>query len=124
MKKVLVVEDYPSLQQIYKISLTSAGYSVDTASDGDEAISLLKKNKYDCLLLDLLLQRVSGLEVLRGIDAPQNYPQMKIIVFSNLSSPDVAAEAKKLGVSHYFIKSDYTPKEIVNVIDHEVGGKS
>lgn len=123
MKRVLVVEDYPSLQYIYKVALESAGYEVDTASDGGEAIDMVKKNKYDAILLDLLLQRVSGLEFLRNLNAPLNFPELKILVISNLSHPEVAKEAQRLGVSKFFVKSEHLPKEIVKHVSEslEVG---
>lgn len=119
MKRALVVEDYKSLSEIYKTTFTYFSYSPDTASTAEEALKKLQKNKYDVLLLDLLLQEMSGIELLRQIDSRKNYPSMKIYIVTNMTNQELMNEAMSLGASRYFIKASHTPKEIIETIINE-----
>jgi DNA-binding response OmpR family regulator len=108
-KRILVVEDYPSLRDLYNFVLTRAGYLCDVANDGIEALQLTSKKKYDAILLDLLLQNVSGVEFLREYDAAGKHPDVKIIVISNVKHPSVVSEVESLGADAFYVKSTMTP---------------
>lgn len=112
MARVLVVEDYENLQLIYKTALVDAGYEVDVTGDGLEALEVVKARVPDLILLDLLLPHMGGLEFLRAFDMSK-HPQVAVVVFSNLYSPNLLDEAKKLGVKYYLTKSDFTPAEMI-----------
>jgi len=112
MARVLVVEDYENLQLIYKTALADAGYEVDVTSDGLEALEAVKANMPNLILLDLLLPHMGGLEFLRAFDMSK-HPNVAVVVFSNLYSPNLLEEAKTLGVKYYLTKSDFTPQEMV-----------
>lgn len=120
MTNVLVVEDYPSIQKIYQIALTREGYNVTVAADGKEALELVATHSPDLILLDLLMPRVGGLEFLRRYNLA-DHPHTKVIVFSNLASPELSEEAKALGASLYLAKSRYTPKELIHEIEKLLG---
>jgi len=115
MSRILVVEDYENLQLIYKTALTAAGYTVDVAPDGLDALKIAAKREPDLILLDLLLPHMGGLEFLREYDLAK-HPKTGVIVFSNLYSPNLLEEAKGLGVVHYLTKSDFTPEEMVTLV--------
>lgn len=117
MKRVLVVEDYPSLQTLYRFALEKAGYKVDICGDGAEALYLTQTNKYDAILLDLLLRRVSGIDFLKEFKTPNIHKNTKVIVISNIKHPDVVRETERLGVSAYYVKSVTDPKQIANAVD-------
>jgi DNA-binding response OmpR family regulator len=123
MPRILVVEDYENLQLIYKTALTAAGYTVDVASDGLDALKIADEREPDLILLDLLLPHMGGLEFLREFDLTK-HTKTGVIVFSNLYSPNLLEEAKGLGVTHYLTKSDFTPEEMVAMVGkvlHEFG---
>jgi CheY-like chemotaxis protein len=115
MPKILIVEDYANIQRVYETALIREGYNVTVASDGKEALELVDRYEPDLILLDLLMANVGGLEFLHEYDVPK-HPHTKVIVFSNLFSPELAKEARELGANKYLIKSKYTPKELVEVI--------
>ena len=115
MARVLIVEDYPNLVKVYRTVLQAEGYEVFTAKDGVEALSVAMDHEPDAILLDLLLPREGGLEFLRKFDH-EKYSHVKIIVFSNMASPELVEEAKQLGASRYLLKAKFTPKEIAGVI--------
>ena len=112
MKRALIVEDYPDLQQLYKAALEAEGFEVWTAKDGQTALAVADEHEPDVVLLDLLMPRSGGLEFLRAYDL-QQHASVKVIVFSNMVSQELLADVKALGVTRYLIKAKYTPKQMV-----------
>lgn len=123
MARVLVVEDYPSLQTVYKFALEQAGHKVDVTNDGSTAKSLIRSHTYDLLILDLLLQKIHGLELLRILNIPKKYPNLKVLVMSNVKNSKVVEEALELGVSRYLIKSSCTPADLAKATARVLGVK-
>lgn len=115
MAKILIIEDYPNIRKVYETVLTAEGHDVVTASEGKEALEKATAKQPDLILLDLLMPGVSGLDFLRAYNIPE-HPDTKVIVFSNLSSPELAKEAAELGASKYFTKSSLTPKELATAV--------
>jgi CheY-like chemotaxis protein len=114
--RVLIVEDYPSLQTVYKFALEKAGHKVDICEDGETALALASHHAYDIVVLDLLLQKVHGLDFLRALNAPQKFPHLKIIVMSNIKHPRVFEDALELGVARYYVKSSTKPSDLVQAV--------
>lgn len=119
MARVLIVEDYPNLQKLYQVALQKEGFDVLTAKDGAEAFEVATAHEPDVILLDLLLPREGGLEFLRRFNH-EKYSHVKVIVFSNMSSPELLNEAKLLGASQYLLKAKYTPREIAEIVKKAV----
>lgn len=122
MAKILIVEDYPSLQQIYQTVLAREGYSISLASDGKEALQLAADQDPDLILLDLLMTNMGGLEFLKNYNLTE-HPGTKVIVFSNLASPELAQEAKELGAARYLTKAKFTPRELVSTVKEVLAEK-
>ena len=119
-KKVLMVEDDLALTKAYTAFLTKAGYEVTNVSDGDNGLEKARDEKYDLILLDLLLPELVGIEFLRAYQ-PKDHPETRVIVFTNLSSPDIVNEATELGVCKYIVKANYSPTEMVHLIKETIG---
>lgn len=117
MARVLVVEDYPAHRNIYDAVLTMEGHEVDTVVNGSDALEALKKHAYDLILLDMLLPEMNGIEFLKAADIKNNYPNMKVVVFSNIGQPELAKQAIEMGVTKYMLKATYTPKEMAEVVE-------
>ena len=115
MPKILVVEDYESLQKIYRAVLEQEGYEVDVVNDGFVALDKAKDGAYDLILLDLLLPHMSGMEFLHAF-GPKQHPGTKVVICSNFSNPKFTQEANELGVAHTLTKSNLSPKEVAEVI--------
>lgn len=109
--KIMIVEDEPGLQRALKASLEENGYETVQAFDGDEALELVPKIKPDLILLDLILPKKNGFEVLEGLRAAES--QAPVIVLTNLESGDDISKATLMGARGYLIKADYTLEEIV-----------
>lgn len=122
MANILVVEDYANIQKIYQTVLSQEGHHVTVASDGKEALELVAQQQPDLILLDLLMADIGGLEFLRAYDVAK-HPGTKVIVFSNLASPELAQEAAGLGADKYLTKSKFTPKELVGIVNELLAKK-
>lgn len=120
MANVLMIEDFPVMQKFYQEALTKAGYRLDIAPDGMQALSQLHEKEYDIILLDMLLPNLNGIEFLEKFnDRPE---KTKILVLSDFTEQERMQRAYELGVSEYLVKSDYPPSELVKKLD-EVTGK-
>ncbi len=114
MQKILLVEDDESIRDLYKRQLALAGFSVETASTGQEGLALAQKNKYDLLILDIMLPDVNGVEILKRIRKEQGVNKDTVTIFlTNLGQEDVVREGLMQGAIAYLIKAQYTPDQIV-----------
>ncbi len=121
MAKVLLVEDYENIRNVNFFALTGEGFEVDTAASGAEALTKVGQKEYDLICLDMVMLSYSGLEFLEQFRATQPQSKPKIIAFSNIDSPKIVERAMALGVEKYLVKSHYTPKELVAVIQEVLG---
>lgn len=124
MARVLVVEDDLQLKLTYDIILNKEGHTVERAGDGIEALAKAESFKPDLILLDLLMPRMNGLEFLRKYDVKNKHPNVKVIVFSNMSMPAEMEEAHKLGATKYMLKSSTSPKQLAELIAGVLATKS
>ena len=112
-KKILIVEDDKPMSRALELKLNNSGFTVKAVYDGEEAVAELSKNKYDLMLLDLMMPKMDGFGVLAALK--EKKIKLPIIVSTNLSQESDVARAKSLGAADYFIKSD-TP--ISAVVEH------
>ena len=115
---ILVVDDEDGIRAILSSELTAAGYCVEQASDGDEAIARLELKAYDLVLLDNKMVRVSGMEVLKFIRT--NCPGVKSIMITAFADLKCAVEAKKLGAED-FISKPYELEELLSCVKNVLG---
>tara|TARA_B100000745_G_C19864886_1_gene288007 strand:+ start:110 stop:475 length:366 start_codon:yes stop_codon:yes gene_type:complete len=116
MKKVLVAEDDEALGSILKIKLKDAGYEMILAVDGQEAIEKVSTEKPDLILLDLLMPKKDGYQVLQELKASADWKNIPVLVTSNLSRPIEIDRIKQLGALDYVIKSNESLDQLVNKI--------
>lgn len=116
-KKILVVEDEVFLRDLYLEILTDAGFTVDTASDGEEAFTKMKQGGYDLVLLDIMLPKKDGIQILKELKVvPPISPNKAILILTNLGQETVISEGIALGVRGYLVKSDYTPDQLITEV--------
>jgi CheY-like chemotaxis protein len=114
--RIMIVEDDDMLVEIYRKKLSLEGYSVSVVRNGKEALSTLSKEKFDLVLLDLVMPEMDGFETLGEIKKiPQNQ-DLKIIITSNLSQENEKQKALDLGASGFLIKSNYDLNEFADKI--------
>lgn len=119
MKTILLVEDDFHIQDIYRMSFIKTGrYTIETASDGQEALVKLRAHVYDLILLDIMLPKITGIDVLRTVRAPtSNTKDTPIILITNLGQEDIIKEAFKIGADGYLIKAQFTPLDVIAEVD-------
>jgi len=114
VKKILIAEDEKPLSRALELKLTSEGYEVSAAYNGKEAINKLKAEKFDLLLLDLVMPELDGFGVLEAIK--KEGIKVSTIVLTNLSQDQDKEKVKKLGAKDFFIKSDSPISSIVQIV--------
>ncbi len=128
MHKILLVEDDPFLSLLLKNRLLKEGFEVVYAHDGEEAIALLKTTTVELVLLDIILPKRSGFEVMEDIrvdvDVKMKNPDLPIIVISNLGQPEDMAKGKNLGAVEYFVKAKTSIDDLVARVKDFVVGTS
>lgn len=118
MKKILIAEDDFFIRDIYSKVFSLAGYEVILAVDGEEALQKLEEQTYDMILLDIMMPKVTGLDVLKKLRAmPAPAKDTAVFILSNLGQENVIQEAFKIGMDGYIIKSQMTPQQIVAEIN-------
>jgi DNA-binding response OmpR family regulator len=115
-KKILLVEDEKILVDMYRKKLSEAGFKVISVFESEKALVLTKKEKPDLVLLDILLPRENGIFFLEQLRKDPKIASVLVVAFSNYDDPETKKQAFKLGVKDYLIKTNYTPKEIVEKI--------
>lgn len=115
--RIIFVEDDAVLVKLYQDKLVTEGFEVDSAHDGLEAIQKLGSNDYDLVLLDLILPKVNGFDVLKQLRT-SGWPAAKkpVIVFSNLGDVSDVNKARELGANDYLVKANLSPNQIVEKI--------
>lgn len=122
-KKVVIVEDEPALQDIYRTKLDMEGYEVHTASDGVEGLSTVVSEMPDVVLLDVVLPIKDGFQVLEDLKANPQTKDIPVIILSNLGQGYEIKRGMALGAKAFLTKANLTPdqihKEIERVMSEE-----
>ena len=123
---ILLVEDDPFLSSILQLKLDKENFKTIRASDGEEALNLLIEQgiKPDVILLDLILPKKNGFEVLETIRQDPTLEKLPVIIISNLGQPSDIDRGKSLGVIDYFVKAKLSVDELVNKIKEEIVKKA
>lgn len=120
---ILIVEDEKTLNDAYTTILTKENYTVLSAHDGEEALTILKKSTPDVILLDLRMPNVDGIEFLKRYKVLTLSNKPHIIVFSNLDMQKEIDQAYELGANKYILKAWASPKELVRLVADAVAKK-
>lgn len=117
MRKILLVEDDLFVRDLYIRYLEKANYQVTSAIDGEEGVEKAKAADFDMILLDIMLPKKTGIEVLKEL-RDQNHPAKDIPVFllTNLGQEKIIDEAFKMGCQGYLLKAKLLPAEVVSAV--------
>jgi CheY-like chemotaxis protein len=114
--RVLLVEDDRFLRRACEVSLRQRGFVVTTAADGEEALRKVRAEVPDLILLDLLMPKMTGTEVLKALRAEEATREIRVLILSNSSREQDVEEIKTLGVSGYFVKADLSLQELGDMV--------
>ncbi|KKR09804.1 MAG: hypothetical protein UT37_C0010G0009 [Parcubacteria group bacterium GW2011_GWA2_39_18] len=116
-KKILFIEDEKNLQEILGQALKQHGFEVKEALNGQDGLDLVAKFDPDLILLDLILPKVSGFEVLEKIKNDETTKKIPIIILTNLENSSDIQRVLELGAFDYLVKSNYSLNEIIQKIE-------
>jgi len=121
MKTILFIEDESALQKTFGDILKQEGYEIASALDGEVGLRLAKSQKPDLILLDLILPKVHGFEILKQLKEDRETKEIPIIVLTNLEGISDIDKAIELGATTYLVKAQYTLEEVVEKIKKALG---
>lgn len=118
MLSLFLVEDDPLMSRMYERAFRASDFDVKMAFDGEEAINILKNGDYfpGIAVLDVMMPKKSGFDVLRFIKSESKLKDIPVVLLTNLSGATEAKKGLDLGALEYIVKSDFTPREIVDKI--------
>ena len=116
MNKVLIIEDDQIVANIYRNKLIVQGYQVEVANTGETGYDLIKSFRPDAVVLDLVLPKLSGVELMKLIRAEPDFAKLPIIVFSNTYLTQMVQEAWKAGATKCLSKANCTPRQVIEAI--------
>ena len=116
-KKILVVEDEETLASVYAQLLKEHGYAPRVATSGQEGVDQIKKGGWDLILLDIMMPKIDGLEVLGQLAPEDRAKNGPIIMLTVLAQETIVAQALKAGASGYIIKSDVDFGELLKIVN-------
>lgn len=114
--KILIVEDDKFIREMYQSELTRSGFQVVACSNGEESLKILQQDKFDLMLLDIMLPGINGLEVLKQVKTNTNTKNLKVVLLTNLGQDTVIKQGFKIGAAGYLIKSAYNPDQIIREV--------
>lgn len=120
-KKILIVEDDPPLRNALREKLSDAGFTILEAKNGEEGLSLAFSEHPALILLDILMPKVDGIEMLKKVRNDERGKNVPIIILTNLSDNGEIAQAIDNEVFDYFIKSDIKIEEVVEKVKGKLG---
>lgn len=120
-KKILIIEDESFLSSILKGRLEREGFVTAQAMDGEEGLRMVKENKPDIILLDLIMPKVSGFEFMETVRIDPELSKIPVVVASNLGQESDIQKAKELGVIDYYVKATTSVDDIIKMVKRALG---
>ena len=120
-KKILIIEDEEIILDLLKRKLSSEGYEISLAKDGDEGIKVMKEAKPDLIVLDVVMPKMGGFEVMEEMGKDPDLKKIPVIIVSNSGQPVELDRAKELGAKDWLIKTVFDPQEVVDKVVKQIG---
>ncbi len=123
-RSILIIDDDLTLREMYEEYLKASGFTVLSAQDGEEGLIKAKESNPSIILLDLMMPKISGIEVLHQLKADNTMKDIPVIVFTALIQDLEKQESFAAGASDYVVKTEVTPKGILEKINQLTGVKT
>ncbi len=116
MAKILIVEDDSSILNLYQKAFSLEGYEVVVARDGEEGLATAKSALPALILLDVMMPKMNGIELLDMLRAAPETAKIPVVVYTNLGSEKDEETIMSKGAVKYLQKSDYDPQQVVEIV--------
>jgi DNA-binding response OmpR family regulator len=118
---ILIVDDDPLISRMYENKLRRDGYEVQTATNGEEALTQVRKHSPSLILLDVMMPKLNGVETLKILKEDEKTAKIPVIILTNLGDkPEDIEKAKAMGASDYLVKSRISLKELSERVKQEL----
>ena len=121
MTKILLVEDEDLIRDLLELKLQEEGYDVITAENGEEGLERILKERPDIVILDIVMPKMTGFEVLKALQ--ERKISLPVIVISNSGQPVELEEAKRMGAVDWLIKTEFDPQEVLEKVKKYVDAR-
>lgn len=118
MKKILIIDDDPSVSLLLRDTFAKHNFHLESANDGEEGLAKIKSSRPDLILLDILMPKINGFEVLDELKTHPDSADIPVIVFSVLEDEKDIETIYTKGAIQYLHKTDYNPNQIVEIISN------
>ena len=120
-KKILIVEDEEIMYSLLERKLRAEGYDVTVAKDGEEGLLKMHEEKPDLILLDIIMPKKGGFEVMEEMQKEKELRDIPVIVISNSGQPVELDKAQQLGAKDWLIKTEFDPQEVIEKVKRQIG---
>ena len=121
MPKILLIEDEEIMIELLERKLLQEGYEVLVARDGEEGLRLMRENWPNLILLDIILPKMGGFDVLKEMEKNPSLKKIPVIIISNSGQPVELSRAIRFGVKDWLIKTQFEPQELLDKIVRQIG---
>ena len=120
-KKILIVEDEEIMLGLLQKKLAKEGYEISIARDGEKGLEVMKEVKPDLILLDIIMPKMGGFEVMEEMNKNKELKKIPVVVISNSGQPVELDRAQKLGAKDWLIKTEFDPQEVIDKVVKQIG---
>jgi len=120
-KKILIIEDEEIIMDILNRKLEKVGYNVLVAPDGLKGLEIMRKNRPDLILLDIVMPKLGGFGVMEAMNKDQKLKSIPVIIISNSGQPVELDRAKELGARDWLVKAEFDPQEVIDKVIKQIG---
>ncbi len=121
MAKILIVEDEKILSDMYRQKFIRSGFHIKVVGEAKKALSLIRKEGFDLIVLDLMLPQEDGTFFLEKLREMPNGPSVPVLVFTNLDTVEMRRRCQELNAVDYIIKAQYTPQQLIDKVNKILG---
>lgn len=121
VKKILIIEDEATLRMALEEKFCGEGFDVVMAADGEIGLSMAREHMPDLILLDIILPKMNGFDVLNHLSKDDTTKDIEVIVLTNLSETGKVGDVVRKGVSEYLVKADWTLEELLEKVKNKLG---
>ena len=119
-KKILIIEDEEIIIDLLQKKLTKEGYEISVTRNGEEGLKVMKELKPDLILLDIIMPKMGGFEVMEEMNKDKELKKIPVIIISNSGQPVELDRAQKLGAKDWLVKTEFDPKEVIEKVKKQV----